>query len=168
MEDLNLLKQHLTTSTFYGGNHWQRIQTLTYAAQNLASKYSSDLDKTLLSREAVFLKTAISPFLQEKQTVDSTSEVLSILTSNELNEQFISCHTALRISLTMPVTVAKNERSKLKLIKNYLRSTMGQERLSNLAILSIEHEETSGISFGSIIEEFVAAKCRKVRISMSD
>nr|CAI5858450.1 unnamed protein product [Callosobruchus analis] len=37
----------------------------------------------------------------------------------------------------MPVSVASCERSfsKLKLIKTYLRSTMGQERLSGLAIL---------------------------------
>ncbi|KAM3704566.1 hypothetical protein ACJW31_03G015100 [Castanea mollissima] len=47
-----------------------------------------------------------------------------------------------RILLTISVTVASAERSfsKLKLIKSYLRSTMSQERLSGLAILSIEKE----------------------------
>lgn len=47
-----------------------------------------------------------------------------------------------RIFLTMPVITATSERifSELKIIKNYLRSSMYQERLSNLAILSIEHE----------------------------
>ena len=42
----------------------------------------------------------------------------------------------------MPVTVAGGERafSKLKLIKNYLRSKMSQERLNGLAMLSIEHK----------------------------
>jgi hypothetical protein len=40
----------------------------------------------------------------------------------------------------MPVTVASAERSfsKLKLLKNYLRSTMTQDRLNGLAILCIE------------------------------
>jgi hypothetical protein len=46
------------------------------------------------------------------------------------------------ILLTLPVTVAASERSfsKLKLIKNYLRSSMGQTRLSGLAIISIERD----------------------------
>lgn len=49
---------------------------------------------------------------------------------------------ALRILLTIPITVASGERSfsKLKLIKNYLRSTTTQNRLNGLAVLGIEHE----------------------------
>ena len=42
--------------------------------------------------------------------------------------------------MTSPVTVATTESSfsKLKLIKNFLRSSMSQERLNGLALLSIE------------------------------
>ena len=47
---------------------------------------------------------------------------------------------AYRILFTVPVTVASAERSfsKLKLLKNYLRSIMSQERLNGLATLCIE------------------------------
>ncbi|CAN8008808.1 unnamed protein product [Ixodes pacificus] len=47
-----------------------------------------------------------------------------------------------RLFLTICVSVASCERnfSKLKLIKTSLRSTMSDERLSNLSILSIEKE----------------------------
>lgn len=67
----------------------------------------------------------------------------------------------------MPVTTATCERSfrKLKLIRNYLRSTMGQERLSNLAILSIESEVAGEINFADVIDEFVAIKSRKVKLN---
>ena len=48
--------------------------------------------------------------------------------------------TAYMIYMTVPVTVATAERSfsKLKLIKDFLRSSLSQERLSGLALLSIE------------------------------
>lgn len=54
--------------------------------------------------------------------------------------------------------------SKLKLIKNYLRSTMSQSRLQNLAILSIEQEITNNINFESIIHDFSSMKARRVDI----
>ena len=57
-------------------------------------------------------------------------------------ESFPSTCIVFKILLTILVIVASAERSfsKLKLIKSYLRSTMSQERLSGLAILSIEKE----------------------------
>lgn len=49
---------------------------------------------------------------------------------------------AYRILLTISVSVASTERSfsKLKLIKSYLRSTMSQDRLNGLALISIERK----------------------------
>jgi hypothetical protein len=39
---------------------------------------------------------------------------------------------------------------------------MGQERLSNLAILSIENEMAKNVNFYDIIDDFAAVKARKV------
>ena len=49
--------------------------------------------------------------------------------------------TTYMMYMTVPVTVATAERSfsKLKLIKDFLRSFMSQERLSGLAALLIEN-----------------------------
>uniref|UniRef100_A0A1X7UFJ8 HAT C-terminal dimerisation domain-containing protein n=1 Tax=Amphimedon queenslandica TaxID=400682 RepID=A0A1X7UFJ8_AMPQE len=49
--------------------------------------------------------------------------------------------------MTVAVSTAQCERSfsTLKLIKNHLRSTMGDERLANMAVLSIERELSGGI-----------------------
>jgi len=57
-------------------------------------------------------------------------------------DDFPNFSTGSRMLLTIPVTVASGERSfcKLKLIKGYLRSSIEQERLNNLAILSMEND----------------------------
>jgi hypothetical protein len=70
---------------------------------------------------------------------------------------------AYRILLTIPVTVASAERSfsKLKLLKNYLRSTMLQERLNGLAICSIESDILDGINLDSVIEDFASRNARR-------
>lgn len=71
--------------------------------------------------------------------------------------------TACLIFLTIPVTVASAERSfsKLKLIKNYLRNSMSQNRLSNIAILNIERSRTDELDIEKIIDNFANAKARK-------
>ncbi|KAL4622082.1 hypothetical protein ACB092_06G271700 [Castanea dentata] len=69
-------------------------------------------------------------------------------------ESFPNACIAYRILLTIAVTVASAERSfsKLKLIKSYLRSTMSQERLSGLAILSIEKEMLAELECPKFVE----------------
>ncbi|KAL0159686.1 hypothetical protein M9458_043411, partial [Cirrhinus mrigala] len=66
---------------------------------------------------------------QEKMTA---FELLTYLSQNEICELYPNLWVALRIASTLPVTVASAERSfsKLKLIKNYLRSSLVQERLT--------------------------------------
>jgi len=65
--------------------------------------------------------------------------------------------------LTIPVTVSTAERSffKLKIIKNYLRNTMGQQRLSSLALLSIEAEKAEKMDVSKLIQDFANAKSRR-------
>ena len=70
----------------------------------------------------------------------------------------------LKLHLTVAVSIASCERSfsKLKLIKSYLRLTMGESRLSALAILSIESDLVETLSFDDIISEFAAMKVRRI------
>lgn len=84
---------------------------------------------------------------------------------NRIQNPFPNAFIAYRILLTIPVTVASAERSfsRLKLIKNYLRSSMSQERLSSLASLSIEADTTSKINFEDLIDDFARLKARKVK-----
>jgi hypothetical protein len=70
---------------------------------------------------------------------------------------------AYRILFTVPVTVASAERSfsKLKLLKNYLRSTMSQERLNGLATLCIEKKLLDDINIDSILDVFISKNVRR-------
>ncbi|KAL4152689.1 hypothetical protein QTP88_000550 [Uroleucon formosanum] len=70
---------------------------------------------------------------------------------------------ALRILLTLPVSVATGERSfsKLKLIKTYLRSTMKNERLCGLTMISIEHEVGQELTDKKLVHDFAKLKARK-------
>nr|XP_040251732.1 zinc finger MYM-type protein 1-like [Aegilops tauschii subsp. strangulata] len=70
---------------------------------------------------------------------------------------------AYRILFTVPVTVASAERSfsKLKLLKNYLRSTMTQERLNGLATLCIEKKLLDEIDIDPIISDFASRNVRR-------
>jgi hypothetical protein len=64
---------------------------------------------------------------------------------------------------TVLVTVASAERSfwKLKLLKNYLRSKMSQERLNGLAILCIEKILLDEIDTDGIINDFASRHLRR-------
>jgi hypothetical protein len=70
---------------------------------------------------------------------------------------------AYRILFTMPVSVASAERSflKLKLLKNYLRSVISQERSNGLATLCIEKQLLDDIDIDSIITDFAARSVRR-------
>lgn len=82
-----------------------------------------------------------------------------------MEEIYPNLWIALRIAVTLPVTIASAERSfsKLKLIKTYLRSTMSQERLSGLAIMSINHEVGKSLSYDEMIDHFASRKSRRAR-----
>jgi len=71
--------------------------------------------------------------------------------------------TACIIFIPLPVTVATAERSfsKLKIIKNYLRNSMGQERLNNISLLNIERTRTQELNVNKIIDVFANQKERK-------
>ncbi|XP_071679668.1 uncharacterized protein [Lolium perenne] len=68
-----------------------------------------------------------------------------------------------RILFTVPVTVASAERSfsKLKLLKNYLRSSMSQERLTGLATLCIEKDKLDEINVDGIIDDFASRSVKR-------
>ena len=86
----------------------------------------------------------------------SALDLLNALAEYKLENIFSNLSISLRIFLTAPATVASAERSfsKLKLIKNYLRSTMGQDRLN----LTLQKKK---IDFNNVIHRVANKKARK-------
>ena len=88
---------------------------------------------------------------------------INILNYIKMLDSFPNTCIAYRILLIIPITIASAERSvsKLKLIKSYLRSTMSQEKLSSLAILSIENEMLEELEYKNLISQFASQKQEK-------
>jgi len=134
-------------------------------SDDLALFYKDDIDGSELYTEVQSFKFQASKLLISFKNATSY-DFFKFIHQHSLQDVYPNMEIALRIFLTMPVTTATCERSfsKLKIIKNYLRSSMYQERLSNLSILSIEHEIASNIDYTSIIEDFANKKARRVNI----
>lgn len=82
-----------------------------------------------------------------------------------LKNIFPQIFSLFKIYLTIPVSSAEAERSFscLKRIKTWLRSTMSQDRLSGLAVLQIEREETEKLDLDKIVEIFALRKNRNLK-----
>ena len=86
--------------------------------------------------------------------------VLNALTVAEELGTFPNIAILLRIFATLPVTTATSERSfsALKFLKNYLRSTMIQDRLNGLALLYV-HRDIE-LNYDDVIDEFAKSNRR--------
>lgn len=123
----------------------------------LAKIYKKDINENELFFECQQFKHYIS---KDEQ---SFAEFYSILKRDHLESTFPNIEISLRIFLSMMVSNCTGERSfsKLKLIKNEHRSTMLQERLNCLSLMSIESDVLLNIDFDDIIKEFSRKKARK-------
>ncbi|KAL6205827.1 hypothetical protein ACLB2K_023079 [Fragaria x ananassa] len=123
--------------------------------QKLQNNHISDIDGEDLFNELQLLQKHLQEDLH-----DTTSAILNFL--KRANCYPTTC-LAYRILLTIPITVASAERSfsKLKILKSYLRSTMSQERLNALAVISIEKEFLEKLDYESLIDDFASKNARR-------
>ncbi|KAE9534354.1 hypothetical protein AGLY_008444 [Aphis glycines] len=130
-------------------------------ATKLVNKYDKDISKTFTSEILAVRSTLKNQISQLNSTRDLAQ--LLMVKNHSLTASFPEVCTALLLFLTIPVTSASAERSfsKLKIIKGYLRSTMMQDRLSGLALISIEQETAREVDFENLIDMFAEKKARK-------
>jgi len=154
----------LDVTSLIGGE--QESGDVMHHCANFAAVYESDVNGVSLHQEIIDCRMLFRKRKNSEIELPSTPEALLKATIQYGKDVFPNLRTALQILLTMSVSVASCERSfsKLKLIKTYLRSTMGQERLSNLAILSIEKSTFDYVDFDEIIDRFAETRARKINL----
>ena len=121
----------------------------------LAVQYGIDVD-------LLVPQLAVAKNLLQSKGACNLEEALSSMISME--DAFLAVVQLLSLAMTFPVTSATAERSfsALKRIKTYLRSTMLQERLCNLAILSIEHSLSGSLDLDEVIDKFDEQHPRRI------
>ncbi|KAL4126545.1 hypothetical protein QTP88_010766 [Uroleucon formosanum] len=121
--------------------------------------YKNDIS-TDITRQILCIKNV---FKDSLKTIHSIKNLLQCLLENDVASIYKDIFSACIIFLTLPVTVANAERSfsKLKIIKNYLRNSMLQVRLTNISILNIERNRTNELDINKIIYDFANNKARK-------
>ncbi|KAL4135161.1 hypothetical protein QTP88_006804 [Uroleucon formosanum] len=100
--------------------------------------------------EAIQAELEILKEICKDLSLTMTTNFLSIIEKCEEVKHILPlANNICRLALTAPVSVATNERtfSKLKLIKNHLRSTMTDNRLDSLMLLSIEKDILDTVDF---------------------
>ena len=134
------------------------------AAEKLTTFYSNDLDANF-GDELLQFQAFLREFLHQKEE-DCTMEqfMYSLIIDKDVQATFPNVEVALKIYLSLMVANCSGERSftKLKLIKNLMRYTMGQTRLTNLTIMSLESDKLRGLDFTEISHTFALQKARKV------
>jgi len=137
------------------------------AVSALVRTYGEDLDDVLFNEFMQFkfllqsLKV-LQPNLSDHMSPEQ--QMYQVINEKHLQAAFPNIEIVLRMYLVIMSSNCSGERSfsKMKLIKNRLRTILSQERLCSLSLLSIEHDVLRTLDFTSIIEDFAKRKARRV------
>ncbi|CAB3985113.1 zinc finger MYM-type 1-like [Paramuricea clavata] len=151
----------------FGYLHPKRITTpdsfehVKHAADWFADDINADaleLEMKLI-RSSKMIKDILAKETKERKPslVDLYRELL------QEPECFPNLLKIIKIALTLPLTSASAERSfsKLRIIKNRLRSTMRQDRLESLMLMSVESDICRGLDIEGLVERFTDAAPRR-------
>lgn len=116
------------------------------------------IDNILLTSEFLCAKTLCLSEHYENLDLFKISHIL-----HKVQNAFPETLKIISILMTLPATTATNERffSSLKRVKNYLRLTMGDDRLSDLLVINVESTEASKINLEKAVDKFAHLKERR-------
>jgi len=130
-------------------------QEIMTAVSNLVEVYKNDLD-VCLGNELVQFAEFVNAF-KEEQAKDVSQEnfLYQLILQKRVQESFPNVEIAFRLYLVLMISNCSAERSfsKMKLIKNRLRTSMCNDRLSHLALMSIEADILRHINFEDLVND---------------
>lgn len=138
-------------------------------AHTLIHTYNADLEESL-AEELIQFRSLVLSYQKEFDSISSTCSLelfmYKLIIDKHLRSTFPNTEIMLRIYLCLMVSNASGERSfsRLKHIKNHLRTSMHQNRLVWLSLMSIESDIMRCVNIDDIIEEFARRKSRKVAL----
>ena len=114
--------------------------------------------------EVTFYRSRLISEIEEVQKIkfDPNDTFLRISKNISSTYKYVSDLFAIGASIWVSTSTAERSFSKLKLIKQYLRTTMKQERLSNCAVISMNSDIT--IQTDEIVDKFLSVE-RKVNFN---
>ncbi|KAK6191066.1 hypothetical protein SNE40_002814 [Patella caerulea] len=133
------------------------------SCDRLAQTYVDDITTDIGDEMIQFRHIVMNADMDEQKSEHAFYKLLLRL---DIQDTLPNIEAILRIYLCMMISNCSGERSfsKLKLVKNYLRSTMGQDRLVYLVRLASESYILRTINVKETIAKFVRGKKRRVFI----
>ena len=136
-------------------------EELETKAGNLQMAYAADLGEDLVSEVRSFRRE----FRKEIEKCESVKDVLNLLLSSDVLSSIPELGTAgtciLFCSLLFTLASAERSFSKLKLIKTYLHSSIAQDRLDSLVLISIENEAARQLDVDELMDKVANSKARR-------
>lgn len=146
-----------------GAELMKGIQACNPAADDFLSEDSLSLIAThyniTLSKEEIMVAKHFLRRRKEEGTISDMASVYKLLDP----DMFPTLSSVFKAALTIPVSSCSCERSfsALRRLHTWLRTTMGQDRLNHLAVLSIEKETLNGKDPNKVIDRFAKLKTRR-------
>ena len=135
---------------------------------SIINMYSRDVNFERAKVQLQMLPDLVKSYKQSqglsKLEISSMRTITDLLNNVPLaKDMFSEVDNLLRIYFTMPITTCTAERSFscLRRVKNYLRSTMSDERLNNVILLHAHKELTDHLDLRDIASTFISANERR-------
>ena len=130
-------------------------------SQSLVMAYPEDLEDHLseeLIQFSAHLKTDLGACMDKK--MNKEVQMYKLIKENGLESAYPNVNIVLRIYLSLMVTNCSGERSfsKSKCVKCQQRTSLGQDKLNYLTLLSIKHELLNEIEVKDIIKKFASRR----------